>query len=72
MLGLPKDRLEPSPLLICAAVDVFGPVYAKEGRIEHKRYGVLFTYMVSRAVHLEVANSLDTSSFFSAYCCSIG
>lgn len=67
MADLPQDRLEPSPPFTYAAVDFFGPFFIKEGRKELKRCGVLFTCMVSRAAHLETANSLDTTSFLKAY-----
>lgn len=44
----------------------FGPVDVKSGCKTVKRYGVVFTYMTSRAMHLEVAYSLDTHSCINA------
>ena len=67
MANLPKDRLEPAPPFAFSAVDYFGPWSIKEGRREVKRYGVLFTCLASRAVHIEVASSLSTDSFLNAY-----
>ena len=63
MANLRDDRVRPAiPFLYCA-VDYFGPWYVKEGHCQLKRYGVLFTCLVSRAVHLEVAYSLTADSF---------
>ena len=66
MADLPNDRLEPAPPFTYSAVDYFGPWYVKEGRRELKRYGVLFTCMLSRAIHLKVAHTLNTDSFCNA------
>ena len=63
MSNLPSDRLEPVPPFTHCAVDFFGPFYIKEGRKELKRYGVLFTCLMSRAVHVETSNTLETDSF---------
>ena len=67
MADLPKERLEASPPFTYSAVDYFGPWYIKQGRKEMKRYGVLFTCMSSRAIHLEVSETLGTDSFLNAY-----
>jgi len=72
MSDLPKDRLEPSPPFTYCAVDYFGPFYVKVRRSEVKRYGALFTCLVSRAIHLEVVESMDTDSFLNAYLRFVG
>ena len=64
---LPTDRFEDAPPFTFSAVDYFGPIRIREGRKKMKRYGVLFTCMASRAIHLEIATSLTTESFLNAY-----
>ena len=66
MADLPKDRVSPAPPFTYTGDDYFGPFIIKEGHKEVKKYGALFTCLVSRAVHIEVANSLDSSSFIQA------
>ena len=63
---LPQDRVEPAAPFTYSAVDYFGPFFVKEGRKEVKRYGVIFTCMASRAIHIETANSLETDAFINA------
>ena len=66
LADLPEDRVDPAPPFAYCAVDYFGPFLIKDGRKEVKRYGVVFTCMASRAIHLESANTLDTDSFINA------
>jgi len=66
MADLPQDRLTPAPPFTYVGVDYFGPYFVKEGRKEYKRYRALFTCLVSRAVHIEIAHSLETDSFLNA------
>ena len=44
-------------------VDCFGPFWVKRASSQVKRYGVLFTYLATRAIHLEVAQSMDSDLF---------
>ena len=68
MADLPHDRVTPSkPPFTYTGVDCFGPFEVKRGRSTVKRYGVLFTCLTVRAIHIEVASSLDTESFINAF-----
>lgn len=64
---LPKERLQhhKRPFTF-AAVDYFGPMKVAIGRRQEKRWGVLFTCLTTRAIHLELAASLNTSSMIMA------
>ena len=63
MADLPHSRLGyQQPPFSNTGVDYFGPMLVRHGRKTEKRYGVLFTSLTTRAVHLEIAHSLDTNS----------
>ena len=67
MADLPCDRVSTGePPFTYVGVYYFGPFDIKRGRSLVKRYGVIFTCLTIRAVHIEVASSLDTDSFINA------
>ena len=68
MGDLLKVRTETGrPPLSYTGVDIFGPFYVKQGRSEVKRYGCIYTFLTTRAIHLEVLCSLETDTFFNGF-----
>ena len=64
---LPADHVTPDkPPISFVGVYCFGPFLVKRDRSLVKRYGLMFTCFVIRAVHLEVVQSMDTDSFINA------
>ncbi|XP_072934731.1 uncharacterized protein [Epargyreus clarus] len=53
------------PFSYCGA-DLFGPMEVTVGRRHEKRYGVLFTCLTIRAVHIELVPTLTSDSFIVA------
>lgn len=71
MSNLPADRLTQAPPFSLVGLDVFGPwsvcaCRTRGGLSESKRWVVMFTCLVTRAVRMEVVESLSTSSFINA------
>ena len=64
MADLPADRVTPglAPFEV-VGLDFFGPFTVRRSRSDLKRYGCLFTCLTTRAIHIEVCQSLDTTSF---------
>lgn len=46
----------------CTGIDYFGPINVVVGRRVEKRWGVIFTCLTTRAIHLEIAHSMTSSS----------
>ena len=64
MADLPADRVtHGKPPFSLVGVDCFGPFIVRRGRSQVKRYGVLYTCLVTRAIHIEVVQSMATDSF---------
>ncbi|XP_048586638.1 uncharacterized protein LOC125568411 [Nematostella vectensis] len=71
MADLPPDRTEVAPSFTNVGFDVFGPwtIHTRKTRggvLNSKRWGLVFTCLSSRAIHIELLESMDASAFISA------
>lgn len=71
MAVLRVDRVSPAPPFTYTGVDVFGPWSVvtrrtRGGQASSKRWGVIFTCLSKRAIHIEVVEELSSSSFINA------
>jgi hypothetical protein len=67
MAPIREEQLaENQPPFANTGLDYFGPFSVKQGRAVVKRSGCIFTCLTMRAVHIEIAHSLDTDSLLSA------
>ncbi|KAG1930139.1 hypothetical protein F2P79_022561 [Pimephales promelas] len=71
MSDLPVERVESSPPFVYCGMDCFGPFMTKEGRKQHKRYGLILTCFCSRAVHIEMLEDMSTDAFINSLRCFI-
>lgn len=71
MAELPKERVEVSAPFTYCGIDCFGPFITKKARKEQKRYGLIFTCLASRSVHIEMLEDLSTDAFINALRCFI-
>lgn len=63
MSELPFDRMAAfSRPFTYVGVDYFGPLEVKLGRRIEKRWGVLYTCLTVRAIHIEIAHTLSSDS----------
>ncbi|XP_038077337.1 uncharacterized protein LOC119745185 [Patiria miniata] len=71
MADLPEERLKPGPPFTRVGIDCFGPweVVSRRtrgGTAQSKRWGMIFSCLTSRAVHIEVIEEMSTSSCINA------
>ena len=63
---LPPVRTTPDYPFTHTGVDYFGPLHVKIGRRVEKRWGVIYTCLATRAVHLDKAYSMTQDAFINS------
>ena len=71
MADLPSEHVDPSPPFTYCGMDYFGPFFTKQGRKVQKRYGLLFTCLCCRAIHIEMLDDMSTDVFINGLRCFI-
>lgn len=71
MADLPANRVDPSPPFSFCGMDCFGPFLTKQGRKENKKYGLIFTCLSLRAIHIEILDNLTTDALLNTLRCFI-
>ena len=71
MADLPLDQTEIHPPFTNVGLDVFGPWQIQVRKLRGtaanaKRWGLVFTCLSSRGIHIEILHSMDASSFICA------
>ncbi|XP_075254516.1 uncharacterized protein LOC142345935 [Convolutriloba macropyga] len=63
MADIPSERLAfQCPPFTNVGLDYFGPFHVTIRRSSEKRWGFLLTCLTTRAIHVEIAHSVDTNS----------
>ena len=63
---LPTHRTKKVRSFMCIGIDYFGPIYVKEGKRQSKVWISLFCCTTTRAVHMEIVDSMTTQDFMHA------
>ena len=71
MADLPPEHVEASPPFTFCRMDCFGPFLPKQGKNENRIYGLLFTCLSSRAVHIEMLDDMCTDALINGLRCFI-
>ena len=70
MSDLPPERTSPAAPFTFTTLDLFGPYEVRDGkrrRVTMKAWGVVFSCMVSRAIHADVVEDQSTEGLLASY-----